>query len=614
MSRGPGDRPAPTTTPRGDSSAVLSRHLAGLLARIGTGVSKDDLEPAVSLLAAATAAGHVCVDLQAEAAVRGRDYARWAAALTASDVVGAPGDYRPLVLDPGGRLYFHRYWRYEQALAEDLRARAARLYEVDEARLRDALATLFPAGGAETNWQKVAAAVAVLRGLCVISGGPGTGKTTTVVRILALLGMLADTSAGAPPRIGLAAPTGKAAARMQEAIRGERDKLDLPEALRERIPEAAGTLHRLLGGTPDSTRFRFHRERPLPLDVLVVDEASMVDLALMAKLVDALPVTARLVLIGDKDQLASVEAGAVLSDLCARENGYSSAFAARLSQATGDAVPAADAASPSPMADCTVLLERSYRFGAGSGIAHMAQAVRAGDADGVLAVLEAREKYEDLQWQPTLQPGSAAFAGRIAAGLEDYARAARDGSDPAAAIAAFNRFRVLTAHRSGPYGVGALNHLVERILAERGLLAHGRQLWYPGRPIMISRNHYGLRLFNGDTGVALHGEDNALRVWFQNADGSLRSFAPARLPAHDTAYALTVHKSQGSEFDQVLLMLPDQATPVLTRELLYTAVTRARRGVEIWGRADIIETATRRRSQRNSGLRDALWPPSGRPA
>ncbi len=587
----------------GDDLRVLGVHLSALLTRLAGGHA-DAIAAAVGQLTAATGAGHVCVDLHRATPPPGLDHEGWTEALRQSNIVGAPGEFKPLILDEAGRLYLHRYWSYEQRLAADLRARAAAEAEVDKARLREGLRRLFGAGGGEPDWQRVAAAVAALRQLCVISGGPGTGKTTTVVRLLALL---AGLSPGAL-RIGLAAPTGKAAARMQETVLAARAALPGVDSIKAMIPDAASTLYRLLGGTPHSASFRHHRGRPLPLDVLVVDEASMVDLALMAKLVDALPAPARLILIGDKDQLASVQAGAVLADICTRENLYSMAFAGRLAAVTGVKVPAADGARPPP-ADCAVLLDRSYRFTAGSGIARLSRAVRDGDAAAALALLRdagGEDHQGNLRWHPEAKLTPAMLAGRLYAGLREYFDAVNAG-DPARALAAFDRFRVLTAHREGLSGARRLNDVIERLLAEQGWLP-ARQPWYPGRPVLIGRNHHELQLYNGDLGIAMRTAGaHDLQVWFAAAGGGVRALAPARLPAHETAYALTVHKAQGSEFDEVLLILPDAASPVLSRELLYTGITRARGRTEIHGSAEVVAAAINRASQRDSGLRDALW-------
>jgi exodeoxyribonuclease V alpha subunit len=453
------------------------------------------------------------------------------------------------------------------------------------------------------DWQRVAAITAVLRHLCVISGGPGTGKTSTVVRLLALLAL---TGGATPPVVELVAPTGKAAARLEEAVRTGRSML--PEALRAAIPEHASTLHRLLRMRADSTRPGFDRDHPLQADVVVVDEASMVDLALMAKLVRALRPAARLVLLGDKDQLASVEAGAVLGDVCGDAPGFSADFAARVSAIAGEPLPAGADADASPLRDAVVLLRHSRRFAPGSGIARLAEAMNRGDCDATLAVLEAGA--DDVAWRPvtdaraTRPQLAAAAVDGFATYLERIAASAPDE----AIFDAFGAFRILCAHRAGPGGAAGINRLVEDALAARRLIRPAGP-WYVGRPVMVTRNDHVLRLYNGDVGIVLVDPDDPgrLTVAFPGSDGVARRISPARLPEHETVYAMTVHKSQGSEFDRVLLVLPPEPSRVVTRELLYTAVTRARSRVEMWAPEAVVRAGVAARVQRSSGLRDALW-------
>jgi exodeoxyribonuclease V alpha subunit len=596
----------------------LDRHFARFMNRLAGGGSPE-LELAAALASHATGQGDICVNLRQwarrwNAAAAGSlpmappPIGDWLDALRACPVVGRPGERHPLILDRRGRLYLYRYWRYEQRLADDLLRRAGAAAEsVDEARLRTDLDRLFPRHPqlSGPDWQKVAATVAALKRVCVISGGPGTGKTSTVLRILALLtGQTGDR----PPRVALAAPTGKAAARLQESIRAARPALELePERLGQ-IPEEASTLHRLLGGRPDSVYFRHNRDNPLPLDVLVVDEVSMVGLALLAKTVDALPAGARLILLGDKDQLASVEAGAVLGDICAGAGRFSPDFRERLAGLTGEALPRGREAG-SPLVDVIVLLRHSYRFGAGSGIGALARAVNEGKPVAAAALLGG-EEHEDIDWRPLAEPAGLPerLAEPVAAGFAPYLEAVRDGAEPAVVFERFNRFRVLGAVRKGPFGVEALNRLCEAVLHDRGLIDIHRS-WYPGRPVMIVRNDYNLRLFNGDIGITLPDPDEPerMKVFFLGNDGALRSFAPARLPEHETVHAMTVHKSQGSEFDRVLVVTPNEPSPVLSRELVYTALTRAKRQASFYGTPEVFAAAVERRLRRSSGLRDRLW-------
>jgi exodeoxyribonuclease V alpha subunit len=568
----------------------LSRQFAAALLRLDPTAGSAVIH-AAWLASETVAEGHVCVDLAACAGQRRWQdaqqpgvvlppLAEWVGQLRASRLVGGAGDYAPLILDQSERLYLARYWRYECILAADLLGRAAMpCGEVDMSRLQADLDRLFgAAGGGEPDWQRAAAEKAVLRRLCVISGGPGTGKTSTVVRILAALQMHYHGTL----TIRLAAPTGKAAARMQEAVRNAKGRLGVAPDILAAIPEQAATLHRLLGSRPDSGKFRHGRAYPLPLDVLVVDEASMIDLALMAKLVEAMPPGARLILLGDKDQLASVEAGAVFGDICAGAGEGGKDFAAAIA-----------------------LLHKSYRFGADSGIGKLAQAIRLGDADRALAVLGA--DVDEIAWhRGGGRDDSAVLVKRLRDGYREYLDALRGEASPAGLFDLFGRFRALCAHREGSSGVAGLNQLLEDDLRRAGEIPR-RGDWYHGRPVMVTQNEYNLALFNGDIGIAM-AVGGELRVVFQGADGRLRDFAPGRLPPHETVYAMTVHKSQGSEFDEVMLVLPDDATPVVNRALVYTAVTRARRRIELWGRQEVLVQAVGRAAMRTSGLKDRLWP------
>ncbi|MEF8982641.1 exodeoxyribonuclease V subunit alpha [Thiohalorhabdus sp.] len=529
--------------------------------------------------------GDTCVDLVAQA---GRpvieedepvavapELDAWRDALRASKVVGDPGDFCPLILEDD-RLYLQRYWGYEAAIAEDLVQRGTQTVDgVDTATLQAALARLFPeAGEAETDWQKVAAAVAVLRRLTLITGGPGTGKTTTVTRLLAAL---LEQPATDQLRIALAAPTGKAAARMQEAVRHAKAELPLDEALRNRIPEEARTLHRLLGARMSSTQFRHNRDNPLPFDVVVVDEASMVDVALFAKLLDAIPPKARLVIVGDRDQLAPVEAGSVLGEIAAGDNGFSKAFGDQLGEIVASELPVAD--SPSPLVDNLVALQRTHRFGDEGGLGHLVRAVKAGDTGAAKAVLT-DTAYPDVTAQalPEEREGWEALVQELASNFEPLIEAGGTG-DPARAFEAYRGFGVLDAMRQGPFGSEALNRQIEQALRIRGTIPAAGH-WYPGKPVLVTQNDYRLKLFNGDVGIALP-NNGELKVHFETPDGGYRALTPNRLPAYEPAYVLTVHKSQGSEVDEVAMLVPEGAASVNSRELVYTGISRARRGLTL---------------------------------
>ena len=594
-----------------DLDYYLAVHLLALAPR-----PSAELALAIAVVSRANGDGDVCIDL---ASVAGREVLRdapqpewrgivapllpdWVAALRDSGIVGAPGEVQPLILDAAGRLYLAKYFDFEQAIAAGLRQRLAYREDIDLARLAPLLARYFPDTRAGDG-QKLAAALAVLRRLAVISGGPGTGKTHTVARILALLVELAD---GQALRIRLAAPTGKAAARLAESIHLSIEQLrDSPATAPAvtRMPTEAATLHRLLGYGLGGV-FRHDADNPLSLDVLVVDEASMVDVPLMARLLRATPPDARVILLGDRDQLASVEAGSALGDICnhGRATAWSDDLEGRM-RTLGLAPPPAPAdARRGPMADSLVVLTESHRFGATSAIGALARATNAGDVASAATVLEAGG---DVGWHAlSAEDLGAAIEAEVRLCLADYRRTA----DPVDAMRRFSAFRVLCAVRAGPWGVSALNGHVERALARLGLLAPAGG-HYPGRPVLVTQNDYAARLFNGDVGLVLPDAEagGALRAFFVRPGGETRRVVPTRLPPHETCFAMTVHKAQGSEFDRVVVVLPDRDSPVLTRELLYTAVTRAKQSVAIWAPRDALATTLGRRVERSSGLREALW-------
>ncbi|WP_137973815.1 exodeoxyribonuclease V subunit alpha [Pseudomonas sp. F(2018)] len=579
----------------------LERALLASLQRLEP--QDDAVLACAALCSEALAGGDVCLPLARVAGQRPwpefdfvlPPLAELCTRLDGSALVAGPGAFAPLILE-GERLYLARYQAYEQQLAAQLLARAADRPEVDEKVLAESLARLFAFNQQQPDWQRLAAAQAVRRRLAVISGGPGTGKTTTVVRLLAAL---LEQPGGDRLAIGLAAPTGKAAARMAEAIRNAKADLPLADELKALLPEEARTLHRLLGSRGDSPAVRHDAARPLALDVLVVDEASMVDLALMAKLVAALPPQARLILLGDKDQLAAVEAGAVFAELC-EGRGFDAAAAAELQRITGQSVPVE--APRSALGDAVVLLTHSHRFAGDSGIGELARRINGGDAAGTLNLL--REGRADLAWQA--EPSQPALLERLEQGYRPYLQAARKG-DPAEAFAAFNAFRALTAQREGPWGVSGINEALEARIKRRYSLAE-RERWYPGRAVMVRQNDYALGLFNGDIGICLASE-HGLRVFFEgegSGEDGFRAFAPARLPSHDSAFAMTVHKSQGSEFSEVLLALPESPSPLLTRALFYTGITRAKHKVEIWGLPARLSEAVNGKAERAAGLAQRL--------
>jgi exodeoxyribonuclease V alpha subunit len=590
--------------PDGVQVSDIDRQFAGFMCR-QAGSEDPHLVAATALLSRGVSAGDVCLDLasalEADAPAFGiANVGSWTDKLRTFPVVGAPGEFKPLILDQSNRLYLHRYWRYEKELAEAIQKRGAAA-DFNRELLKQGIQRLFPHHDGETDWQRIAALAAVTRRFCVISGGPGTGKTSTVVKVLALL---LEQQGREGCRIALAAPTGKAAARLKESIMGGGN---FDEEVRPLIPEDVFTLHRLLGYLKNSTSFRHNSENPLPYDIVIVDEASMVSLPLMAKLVDALRGDTRLILLGDRDQLASVEAGAVLGDICnsGGSYGFSPAFAAVAAELCGDALPVQDPGSP--LGDAVVLLTRSYRFSSTSGIGKVGALVNAGDGAAALETFK-DSGFPDISiadTPPTVTLAEA-LSPRILGG---YAAYLDKGLSPEQAFASFGRFRILCATRSGPYGVEAINELVEERLAKAGLV-HPEGRWYAGEPVMITSNDYNIGLFNGDVGLILADPESGgeLRAYFPSGAGTMRRVLPLRLPAHERAFAMTIHKSQGSEFDRVLMILPDRDAPLLTRELIYTGITRAKRSVELLGTAELFQSAVKRRIVRRSGLRERLWP------
>jgi len=466
------------------------------------------------------------------------------------------------------------------------------------------------------DWQKISAALALTSARCVISGGPGTGKTTTVVKLLALL-----LQAQPDLNIKMVAPTGKAAARLTESITNALGDLALDKTVAQLIPSEASTIHRLLGVRNNSAHFRHHQDNPLVLDLLLVDEASMVDLPLMAKLLSALPDHARLILLGDKDQLASVEAGAVLGDICSFiEAGYSQEKAVQLAELTGFESLSANVNNSvnQLMSDKLCLLRKSYRFDQFSGIGYLASMVNKG---GVKAeqLSDLCEQYDDLSYYINDEQSDAVFEKLVIDGYGPYLSALADanksiiehGNRDAAKqlLKQFNDFKILCATREQAWGVEQLNHRCEKILQKAGLLARrfdSTQTWYIGRPVMVTENSYHLNLFNGDIGLCLEGEDGQLRVYFVMPDGSVADYQPSRLPSHQTVFAMTVHKSQGSEFSHTLLALPNYALPVVNRELIYTGITRAKKRLTLMADLSLVASAIRSRASRNSRLTERL--------
>ena len=585
----------------------LDQALAHSLRRLDPD-TPDVVLVAAALASLAVAEGHAGFDPSepqrlVDAPIAWPDIDTWREALDASRWVVRPdrGDAEsapdaPLVFEHG-LVYLRRYREYERRLAEGLRrighappqhgTASEALAAGNAGAAAEALAPLFhqlfPDAASGDDAQSRVAAAALRHSLLLVTGGPGTGKTTTITRMLVLLAAQAREAGAAPPRIALAAPTGRAAERMAESVRHAVQALialGVDEALCAQLPTAGTTLHRLLGTIPDKPVFRHHADNPLPFDVVVVDEASMIDLPLMAKLVEAVPDGARLVLLGDPDQLPSVEAGDVLAGILRAANSAATAPAA---------FPARH-----------IHLTRGYRQSAVLDLAPLAAAVREGDSSTALLLLRSGE-LSGVHFHE----GNDLLQSHREHLLEHWAALA-ETSDPADALARAARLRILTAVREGPQGARVLNARIEELLAgtRRGSgPASTASRYFHGRLLLITENSYRHRLFNGDIGICLRDDSGTLMAWFPGDDAlSPRPFHPAALPAHDSAFAMTVHKAQGSEFDEVWLVLPERFNRVLSRELVYTGMTRARSRLHVSGSSEVFADALARRTGRWSGL------------
>jgi exodeoxyribonuclease V alpha subunit len=563
-----------------------------ILRRVACGISE------------ATTGGHACLSLSDMAGQGMPELAEIRRLLLASGVVGTPDDpgTMPLIIDNQQRLYLHRYFDYERRLAHRLLMASGTVQgsKVDVSLNPEVPFSAVNHSG-QTLWQRVAVALALLQKLTIISGGPGTGKTSTVVHLLACL-LEKDPEC----RIRLTAPTGKAAARMLEAIRQSAAQINAE--VQSKLPTESFTIHRLLGVTSDNGRYRHHAGNPLAVDVLVVDEASMLDLALATRLFEAVPPHARIILLGDKDQLSAVEAGAVFSEICANPT-LTPDCVSRLAVLTE--IPEREIAPMpptqlTPLSNSVIWFSENFRFAHDSGIGKLASEVNAGNADAVMSSLRNTDDrgitwIEDGNLIPaplTLQMMFDRYAGYL------HALQTSPNSLPAI-FEAFDQFRVLCALREGSRGVNEINRQISRYF--RNALNHpldpGEQSeWYPGKPLMVLRNDYNLNLFNGDIGIALPDESGTMKVHFPDSMGGYRTIAPIRLAAHETAFAMTVHKSQGSEFDTIMLVLPAHESRAVSRELFYTAITRARNEGIVVGDQDVVEMAIASQSQRRSGL------------
>ena len=613
---------------------ISTLNIAGIFSRIDTHFARfildysndPDLDVflAAALVSRATANGDICLTLDSMSGavlvekLAGQDPVlcppaeKWRQKLETHPTVGKPGERCPLILDDHNRLYLYRYWEYENNLAVSIRHRTSgELADFNPGGVSATLNQLFPSTGEGIDWQKVAAVIALLKRFSVITGGPGSGKTYTIAGILALI--LACTGRS-KLNIYLTAPTGKAAARLGESILGVKEHLNCSPLIKDAIPGDVFTIHRLLKPITGTPYFHYNSDNLLPADVVVVDEASMVDLALMSKLLQAIGPNARLLVVGDKDQLASVEAGSVLGDVCDRRavHGFTQSFREQIAKFSGIAPENLDPlpGHGSALQDCICSLQKNYRFPSQSGIGAISQAINRGDAETSMALLKNPDN-KPVEWVEITAPKE--LNSQLGRAIVDGYRKYLTFQDPMLAMDAFNAFKILCALKIGPYGAHSVNNLAEQMLHQHNLIPEyptGNHPWYRGRPVMINRNDYNLGLYNGDIGITLpdpDASDDTLRVYFQDAAGGVRRFLPHRLPEHETVYAMTVHKSQGSEFDHVLFILPDKDYPLMTRELIYTGLTRARRKVSIWGPQAVLTAAISRKIERSSGLRETLW-------
>ncbi|MWN31356.1 MULTISPECIES: exodeoxyribonuclease V subunit alpha [unclassified Gilliamella] len=598
--------------------SLLDIHLATFLtnkAMLSDDITAKRFSFLVLSLSKEVRAGHVCLDLSclttptidaslwlALASPNEQDWIFTLEQARHSQVVSDGTNLSPLVFIEN-KLYFQRMWLDEKNVAQYFNHTTFNEQPTDYSDLNTILNQLFTQQQSQIDWQKVAVAAALTRKVAIISGGPGTGKTTTVAKILA--GILLTTPNA---RIVTAAPTGKAASRLTESLSRTIEQLNFTSL---NLKAEAITLHRLLGAKADNSSFTHNKNNLLHIDVLVIDEASMVDLNMMARVIEALPVSARLILLGDKDQLSSVEAGAVFGDLCTFiTQGYSQPRAKELSQLTGYNVPSCE--QTATITDSICLLQKSYRFNESSGIGLLANAVKEGRLNAVKKLLTDNESLEDIRYHPL--SSQQVYEDVLHDSIHHYKHyltvIKQNGTnDIALVLAKFAEYRLLCAVREGHFGVEGLNKQIELLLAKNKLIQlKNKETWYVGRPIMILRNSTSLGLYNGDIGITLMAEHDSskLRVYFPFADGSIKGFSPFRLPEHETAYAMTIHKSQGSEFDHVNIILPTDYSPLLNRSLLYTAITRAKKTVSIYATEPILLQAVKSQTERHSGLVNLL--------
>lgn len=571
------------------------------------------LQPYIYLLSKKLSEGHICLKLDDLEKEKAELYDNWrellddTERLAKEDIVTTdPDGYEPFVLY-NRRLYLHRYFQYESRILKRILAfishenssKAERIFALNQRR--EFVLDLFSEkelSEARPNWQLAAAVSAVLQNFTIITGGPGTGKTTTVAKVLALLHSINKSL-----RVALAAPTGKAAARMAESLKKAKliGSADLNAFFQGLEPS---TIHRLLGFIPDSPFFKHHRDNPLNFDVIIVDESSMIDVALFAKLLDAIGPNTRLILLGDKDQLSSVEAGSLFGDLCLAQEQLNVFDPERLELINSFAdelerVPSSFSGQLShPLAQHVIELKFSRRFRDDEGIGKFSKAIIKNDA---LVIKDFIHQERDEHVAVDTQYSDALFSEFI----RTYERFIRE-PDTSLALKYLNDLRVLCAMREGPHGLYAMNLKIEKYLEGLGLIKVDRE-FYHHRPIIVTSNNYNLGLFNGDIGLIRPDENGVLYAWFEDKDGEVKAYSPGFITNCETVFAMTIHKSQGSEFTKVLVVLPDDSnSSILTRELLYTGITRARNFVLLQGSEEVIVRACDRFVERASGIVERL--------
>lgn len=585
-----------------DVISVLELEFVRFLKQIEPEVKQDVLLAAAACIFAQQK-GHVCLDFSdwkdeylfddSKSEIKLTDSLKkdWNEALQESSLVSSGNELQPLVVE-GSRLYLHRYWKYEEELCAWMKQKAAVRFELEDEHKKALQSVLPPAKDLfEVNWQHVAVQLSFLKDLLVISGGPGTGKTFTVLNIIAAQ---AQAHSKQDFRIALAAPTGKAARRLSESIERGKKNINSEDLSGINIPDSALTVHKLLGSDFRGSTFKFNEKNHLPYDLVVVDEASMLDINMWVRLIRAIGPKTKLIVLGDKDQLASVEAGSILGDICGGENTFSEAVASSIRELQGIDIPVGD--STSAINDCILFLTKSYRFGKNSGIQKFAEAVNASDADLAISVLK-DDRLDGLSWvEPDSMAIEEVFKTFVYEHYQSYSQLPEEQR-----LAASHKKKILCALRKGPFGVEYMNERAERLIRRNEKLLDTRE-WYDGRIVMATRNDSLLKVRNGEIGIY---QKKGEVIEFEG-DRPVRVSA-ARLKDYEPAFALTIHKSQGSEFDETVIILPNQVNTILSKEILYTAVTRARLNTLIIVKEEILRRIIERTVSRKSGVKQKIW-------